>query len=159
MEVDSPIGSVLVGMDEKSGGMAEARRVFDGIIDKDIFKCHDHHAIGALELGAELDRYASIRGLYNNVYMGTALVDINEASWNTLICGLAFSGRGHDAIQQFELMRNEIGIQPNDITFIGVLSACVHVGLLDYGPCLFNSLTPMFKIIFKIKHYSCTVDL
>ncbi|RLM58580.1 hypothetical protein C2845_PM18G12480 [Panicum miliaceum] len=56
-------------------------------------------------------------------------------------------------------MRNEIGIQPDDITFIGVLSACVHAGLLDYGPCLFNSLTPVFKIIPQIEHYSCMVDL
>lgn len=136
-------------------------------------------AVGALELGSELDRYASSRGLYSNVYVGTALVDMyakcgdldkarqvfesmpckNEASWNALICGLAFNGRGHDAIQQFELMRHEIGIQPDDITFIGVLSACVHAGLLEYGRQLFNSLTPVFKIIPKIEHYSCMVDL
>ena len=136
-------------------------------------------AVGALELGAELDGYASTRGLYSNVYVGTALVDMyakcgdldraiqvfgsmpckNEASWNALICGLAFNGRGHDAIQQFELMINEIGLQPDDITFIGVLSACVHAGLLEYGRRLFNSLTPVFKIIPKIEHYSCMVDL
>lgn len=136
-------------------------------------------AVGALELGSELDRYASSRGLYSNVYVGTALVDMyakcgdldkarqvfesmpckNEASWNALICGLAFNGRGYDAIQQFEMMRHEIGIQPDDITFIGVLSACVHAGLLEYGRQLFNSLTPVFKIIPKIEHYSCMVDL
>lgn len=136
-------------------------------------------AVGALELGAELDRYALHRGLYSNVYVGTALVDMyakcgdlekaaqvfgkmpckNEASWNTLICGLAFNGRGHDAIEQFELMRNEKGLQPDDITFIGVLCACVHAGLLEYGRQLFNSLTPEFKIIPKIEHYSCMVDL
>lgn len=136
-------------------------------------------AVGALELGTELDRYASHRGLYSNVYVGTALVDLyakcgdldkaievfnkmpykNEASWNALICGLAFNGRGHDAIQQFELMRQEEGLQPDDITFIGVLSACVHAGLLEYGRRLFNSLTPVFKIIPKIEHYSCMVDL
>lgn len=136
-------------------------------------------AVGALELGAELDRYASNSGLYSNVFVGTALVDMyakcgdldkamqvfgnmpckNEASWNALICGLAFNGRGHDAIQQFELMRNEIGVKPDDITFIGVLSACVHAGLLKYGRSLFNSLTPVFKIIPKIEHYSCMVDL
>ncbi|CAN6337684.1 unnamed protein product [Urochloa humidicola] len=218
MEVDSLIGSALVGMYEKCGEMAEARRVFDGISNKDVVAWNamitgyaqngmsneaialfhsmkevgvrpdkitlvgvlsSCAAVGALELGAELDRYASIRGLYSNVYVGTALVDMyakcgdldraiqvfgtmpckNEASWNALICGLAFNGRGHDAIQQFELMRNEIGLQPDDITFIGVLSACVHAGLLDYGRRLFNSLTSVFKIIPKIEHYSCMVDL
>ena len=65
-------------------------------------------AVGALELGTELDSYASQRGFYSNVYVGTALVDMyskggdltrafgklpckNEASWNALICGLAFN--------------------------------------------------------------------
>lgn len=136
-------------------------------------------AVGALELGAELDGYASHRGLYSNVYVGTALVDMyakcgdldraievfgkipckNEASWNALICGLAFNGRGHEAIRQFELMRDEEGLQPDDITFIGVLSACVHAGLLKDGRCWFNSLTSEFQIIPKIEHYSCMVDL
>uniref|UniRef100_K3Y637 Pentatricopeptide repeat-containing protein n=1 Tax=Setaria italica TaxID=4555 RepID=K3Y637_SETIT len=211
MEVDSLIGSALVGMYEKCGELVEARRVFDGISDKDIVAWNamitgqpaialfhsmrevgvhpdkitlvgvlsSCAAVGALELGAELDRYASNSGLYSNVFVGTALVDMyakcgdldkamqvfgnmpckNEASWNALICGLAFNGRGHDAIQQFELMRNEIGVKPDDITFIGVLSACVHAGLLKYGRSLFNSLTPVFKIIPKIEHYSCMVDL
>ncbi|OEL19667.1 Pentatricopeptide repeat-containing protein [Dichanthelium oligosanthes] len=226
MEVDSLTGSALVGMYEKCGEMAEARRVFDDINDKDVVAWNamitgqvyesvlvyaqngmsneaialfhsmrevgvrpdkitlvgvlsSCAAVGALELGAELDRYASKRGLYNNVYVGTALVDMyakcgdldkaiqvfgnmpckNEASWNALICGFAFNGRGHDAIQQFELMRNVIELKPDDITFIGVLSACVHTGLLEYGRRLFNSLTPVFRIIPKIEHYSCMVDL
>ncbi|KAJ1264649.1 hypothetical protein BS78_08G016200 [Paspalum vaginatum] len=218
MEVDSLVGSALVGMYEKCGEVAEARRVFDGIRDKDVVAWNaiitgyaqngmsneaialfhsmreagmrpdkitlvgvlsSCAAVGALELGAELDRYALHRGLYSNVYVGTALVDMyakcgdleraihvfekmpckNEASWNALICGLAFNGRGHDAIRQFELMRNEKGLQPDDITFIGVLCACVHAGLLEYGRRLFNALTPEFRIIPKIEHYSCMVDL
>uniref|UniRef100_A0A0D9WF21 Pentatricopeptide repeat-containing protein n=1 Tax=Leersia perrieri TaxID=77586 RepID=A0A0D9WF21_9ORYZ len=136
-------------------------------------------AVGALELGSELDRYASHRGLYNNVYVGTALVDMyakcgdldkaievfgkmscrNVASWNALICGLAFNGRGHEAIQHFELMRNEEELKPDDITFIGVLSACVHAGLLKDGKRWFNSLTSEFQITPKVEHYSCMVDL
>lgn len=218
IEVGSLVGSALVGMYEKCGEMGEARRVFDGIADKDnvawnamitgyaqngmsneaislfysmrqagarpdkitlvgvLSACA---AVGALELGTELDSYASHRGLYSNVYVGTALVDMyskcgnlnravevfgklpckNEASWNALICGLAFNGRGQEAIQQFELMRNEEGLRPDDITFIGVLSACVHAGLLEDGRRWFNSLTPEFQIIPKVEHYSCMVDL
>ncbi|KAL5229782.1 hypothetical protein ABZP36_028558 [Zizania latifolia] len=218
MEMGSLVGSALVGMYEKCGEIAEARRVFDSIADKDAVAwnamitgyaqnglsneamalfhsmrkacvCPDKitlvgvlsacSAVGALELGSELDSYASRRGLYSNVYVGTALVDMyakcgdldkaievfgkmpskNEASWNALICGLAFNGRGHEAIQQFELMRNEEGLQPDDITFIGVLSACVHAGLLKDGQRWFNSLTSKFQIIPKIEHYSCMVDL
>ncbi|XP_037454597.1 pentatricopeptide repeat-containing protein At2g34400-like [Triticum dicoccoides] len=218
MEVGSLVGSALVGMYEKCGEMAEARRVFDAIADKDnvawnalitgyaqngmskeaisLFHsmrqagaCPDKitlvgvlsacAAVGALELGTELDRYASQRGFYNNVYVGTALVDMyskcgdltraiqvfeklpckNEASWNALICGLAFNGRGHEAIRQFELMRKQEGLRTDDITFIGVLSACVHAGLLKDGRRWFDSLTSEFQIIPKIEHYSCMVDL
>ncbi|EAY97495.1 hypothetical protein OsI_19422 [Oryza sativa Indica Group] len=218
METDSLVGSALVGMYEKCGEIAEARRVFDSIIDKDVVAwnamitgyaqngmsneaislfhnmkkagvCPDKitlagvlsacSAVGALELGSELDGYASCRGLYNNVYVGTALVDMyakcgdldkaievfrkmrckNVASWNALICGLAFNGQGDEAIQHFELMRNEDGLKPDDITFIGVLSACVHAGLVKDGKRWFNSLTSEFQIIPKIEHYSCMVDL
>uniref|UniRef100_A0ACD5TB63 Uncharacterized protein n=1 Tax=Avena sativa TaxID=4498 RepID=A0ACD5TB63_AVESA len=218
IEVASLVGSALVGMYEKCGETGEARRVFDGIPDKDVVAWNAMitgyaqngmsreaislfysmrkagarpdkitlvgvlsacAAVGALELGTELDSYASHRGLYNNVYVGTALVDMyskcgnhnkalevfgklpckNEASWNALICGLAFNGRGHEAIRQFELMRNEEGLRPDDITFIGVLSACVHAGLLEDGRRWFNSLTAEFQIIPKIEHYSCMVDL
>uniref|UniRef100_A0A0E0HCQ4 DYW domain-containing protein n=1 Tax=Oryza nivara TaxID=4536 RepID=A0A0E0HCQ4_ORYNI len=218
MEMDSLVGSALLGMYEKCGEIAEARRVFDTIIDKDIVAWNAMitgyaqngmsneaislfhsmriagmrpdkitlagvlsacSAVGALELGSELDGYASRRGLYSNVYVGTALVDMyakcgdldkaievfrkmpckNVASWNALICGLAFNGRGDEAIQHFQLMRNEEGLKPDDITFIGVLSACVHAGLVKDGKRWFNSLTPEFQIIPKIEHYSCMVDL
>lgn len=218
MEVGSLVGSALVGMYEKCGEMAEARRVFDAIAHKDnvawnalitgyaqngmskeaISLFHSMRqagarpdkitlvgvlsacaAVGALELGTELDRYALQRGFYSNVYVGTALVDMyskcgdltraiqvfeklpckNEASWNALICGLAFNGRGQEAIRQFELMRKQEGLRPDDITFIGVLSACVHAGLLKDGRRWFDSLTSEFQIIPKIEHYSCMVDL
>ncbi|KAG8085116.1 hypothetical protein GUJ93_ZPchr0010g11221 [Zizania palustris] len=187
MEMNSLVGSALVGMYAQNGLSNEAMALFHSM--RKACVCPDKitlvgvlsacSAVGALELGSELDSYASRRGLYSNVYVGTALVDMyakcgdldkaievfgkmpskNEASWNALICGLAFNGRGHEAIQQFELMRNEEGLQPDDITFIGVLSACVHAGLLKEGQRWFNSLTSKFQIIPKIEHYSCMVDL
>ncbi|TVU18692.1 hypothetical protein EJB05_34803, partial [Eragrostis curvula] len=107
-------------------------------------------AVGALELGAELD---------SRTHVSKDMPSKNEASWNALICGVAFNGRGHDAIQQFELMRNEEGLRPDEITFIGALSACVHTGLLECGHRLFNSLTLVFKITPRIEHYSCMIDL
>ncbi|TVU18679.1 hypothetical protein EJB05_34789, partial [Eragrostis curvula] len=100
-------------------------------------------AVGALELGAELDSY---------VYVGTALGDM-YAKCGDLDKAIHIRGH-HDAIQQqFELMRNEEGLRPDEITFIGVLSACMHTGLLEYGHRLFNSLIPVFKITPKIEHY------
>jgi pentatricopeptide repeat protein len=50
-------------------------------------------------------------------------------------------------------------VHPNDITFIGVLSACVHAGLVDEGRQLFESMKLSFELVPKVKHYSCMVDL
>ena len=56
-------------------------------------------------------------------------------------------------------MRNEEGLRPDDITFIGVLSACVHAGLLKDGQRWFSYLISEFQVVPKVEHYSCMVDL
>ncbi|URE02038.1 Pentatricopeptide repeat-containing protein [Musa troglodytarum] len=137
-------------------------------------------AVGALELGRSLDAYASGNGLYHNVFVGTALVDMyakcgnlgramevfdimphkNIVSWNAMISALAFNGQGEEAISLFTRMINvNQGFQPNDITFIGVLSACVHSGLVDEGRRWFDVMQSAYGIIPKIEHFSCMVDL
>ncbi|THU66310.1 hypothetical protein C4D60_Mb05t12810 [Musa balbisiana] len=137
-------------------------------------------AVGALELGRSLDAYASGNGLYRNVFVGTALVDMyakcgnlgramevfdimphkNIVSWNAMISALAFNGQGEEAISLFTRMINvNQGFQPNDITFIGVLSACVHSGLVNEGRRWFDVMQSAYGIIPKIEHYSCMVDL
>ncbi|KAK4417899.1 Pentatricopeptide repeat-containing protein, chloroplastic [Sesamum alatum] len=50
-------------------------------------------------------------------------------------------------------------VMPNDITLLGVLSACCHAGLLDYGRNIFYSMKRVYGIEPKIKHYTCMVDL
>ncbi|KAJ0965574.1 hypothetical protein J5N97_026712 [Dioscorea zingiberensis] len=137
-------------------------------------------AVGALDLGVWVDKYASQKGLLKNVFVGTALIDMyakcgnldravqifdimpwkNIVCWNAMISALAFHGRGQEAILLFQRMRNEEKeAHPNDITFIGVLSACVHAGLVDEGRKWFNSMQDDFGIVPKIEHYSCMVDL
>ncbi|KAK4854954.1 hypothetical protein QYF36_002726 [Acer negundo] len=51
-------------------------------------------------------------------------------SWNSIICGFAHHGEGKKALEMFERMRLT-DVKPNDITFVGVLSACSHAGLVD----------------------------
>ncbi|RWW84563.1 hypothetical protein BHE74_00006827 [Ensete ventricosum] len=137
-------------------------------------------AVGALELGRSLDAYASGNGLYHNVFVGTALVDMyakcgnlgramevfdimphkNIVSWNAMISALAFNGQGEEAISLFTRMINvNQGFRPNDITFIGVLAACVHSGLVDEGRRWFDVMQSAYGVIPKIEHYSCMVDL
>ncbi|XP_031270915.1 pentatricopeptide repeat-containing protein At2g34400-like [Pistacia vera] len=137
-------------------------------------------SIGALQLGKCVDTYASERGLQHNIFVATALIDMyakcgsienslrvfegmplkNEVSWNAMVSALAFNGRALEALSLFDCMlKDGRDVRPNDITFVGVLSACVHAGLVDEGRRLFDLMSSSFGLIPKIEHYSCMVDL
>ncbi|RWR91933.1 pentatricopeptide repeat-containing protein, chloroplastic-like protein [Cinnamomum micranthum f. kanehirae] len=92
-----------------------------------------------------------------------ALAVLNEMSvtdimvWNSIICGLGINGRGKDALRYFEEML-ESGIRPDGVTFVGILNACSHVGLLVEGQRCFHLMTS-YAIEPDIKHYGCMIDL
>ncbi|GJW95419.1 pentatricopeptide repeat-containing protein [Tanacetum coccineum] len=82
----------------------------------------------------------------------------NLASWNAMISGLAMHRRADEAIGLFKNMVNE-GLTPDDITFVGVLSACSHGGLVNLGKKYFNLMIQEYKISPKLQHYGCVIDL
>ncbi|KAE9584188.1 putative tetratricopeptide-like helical domain-containing protein [Lupinus albus] len=51
------------------------------------------------------------------------------------------------------------GIRPDDITFLGLLSACNHGGLMEEGQFHFETMQLKYKIVPKIQHYGCIIDL
>lgn len=85
----------------------------------------------------------------------------NTVSWSSIITGFAKQGRGEKAIRVFQLMlcsgQNEV--RPDEITFIGVLTACSHAGLISDGLRLFESMHETFGVSPQIEHYGCMVDL
>lgn len=82
----------------------------------------------------------------------------NSVSWNTMIAGYGMHGCGSDAVLAFSQMLEE-GFMPTDITFISVLSACSHSGLIEDGLRLYHSMIQDFHITPKLVHYACVVDL
>ncbi|XP_062224016.1 pentatricopeptide repeat-containing protein At4g21065-like [Phragmites australis] len=82
--------------------------------------------------------------------------DLN--SWTAMIAGLASHGHGKEAVALFFSMREE-GVLPDSTTFIVVLSACSHAGLVDEGINIFNSMETEYNVSPDIKHYGCMVDL
>eukprot|EP01018_Ginkgo_biloba_P026883 Gb_14445 [translate_table: standard] len=82
----------------------------------------------------------------------------NIVSWNAIIAGCAQHGNGKEALQLFEQMQ-QAGMRPDHITFVGVLSACSHVGFLEKGCKYFNSMCNEHAITPGVEHYSCIVDL
>ena len=75
-----------------------------------------------------------------------------------MICGFAQNGRGLEAIDLFGKMLKE-GVQPDSISFLGVIFACSHAGLVDQGRDYFISMVQEYEINPGIEHYNCIVDL
>ncbi|KAA8535065.1 hypothetical protein F0562_030068 [Nyssa sinensis] len=135
--------------------------------------------LGALDLGKWIHAYMD-KNLYNltNTSLWTSLIDMYAkcgnikaaaqvfdgfrpktlAYWNAMISGLAMHGHATRALELFSEMTNE-GFKPDDITFVGVLSACSHAGLVDLGRQYFSSMIHDYKVPPKLQHYGCMIDL
>ncbi|KAG9141962.1 hypothetical protein Leryth_009314 [Lithospermum erythrorhizon] len=133
---------------------------------------------GCVDLGEEIRLYMEEKGIELNVILGTALVHMyarygaiaeaktcfdgmrekNVATWNAMICGLAIHGHAKEALEFFENLKDE-QVKPNEITLVGVLSACCHAGLYDYGYKIFYSMRKIYGVEPTIEHYGCMVDL
>ncbi|OEL19529.1 putative pentatricopeptide repeat-containing protein [Dichanthelium oligosanthes] len=134
--------------------------------------------LGSLECAKWLHSYVEKIGLEGELIVRNALVDmygkcgsIESAcglfrlmrdkdlhSWTAMISGLASHGHGKEAVALFFSML-EAGVHPDSTTFIVVLSACSHAGLVDEGIHVFNSMESEYHVPPSIKHYGCMVDL
>ncbi|XP_051114707.1 pentatricopeptide repeat-containing protein At4g16835, mitochondrial [Andrographis paniculata] len=79
-------------------------------------------------------------------------------TWNAMISGYAQHGRSREALDLFDEMTGT-GTRPDWITFVGVLSACNHAGLVDLGMQYFEEMQTRFGIEVKLDHYTCLIDL
>lgn len=84
--------------------------------------------------------------------------DRDVVAWNAMINGYAMHGRSREALEAFGQLRAQ-GLWPTDITFIGVLNACSHSGLVDEGRALLAAMEEEYGIVPKVEHYGCMVDL
>ncbi|XP_047333494.1 pentatricopeptide repeat-containing protein At2g13600-like [Impatiens glandulifera] len=79
-------------------------------------------------------------------------------TWNSIIAGLGYHGFVGKSLELFEKMKR-IGLQPDSITFLGVLAACNHAGFVNEGRDYFNSMVKMTGIAPSVEHISCLIDL
>ncbi|CAN1285231.1 Pentatricopeptide repeat-containing protein At4g13650 [Linum perenne] len=82
----------------------------------------------------------------------------SDISWNAMITAYSQHGDGLEAVDHFENMK-QTGALPNHVTFVGVLTACSHVGLVNEGLCYFESMSKEYGLVPKPEHYACVVDL
>lgn len=78
--------------------------------------------------------------------------------WNSMITTNAQHGHAEEALRAFQMMR-EAEVEPNYVTFVGVLSACAHAGLVDEGLHHFNSMKSKYGIEPGTEHYASVVNL
>ncbi|TQE04533.1 hypothetical protein C1H46_009840 [Malus baccata] len=82
----------------------------------------------------------------------------DTVSWTSMIIALVQHGHGEDAIELFEKMLSH-GIKPDHITYVGVLSACIYVGLVEQGRSYYNLMRNVHKIEPTHSHYACMIAL
>ncbi|XP_042383489.1 pentatricopeptide repeat-containing protein At4g39530-like [Zingiber officinale] len=79
-------------------------------------------------------------------------------TWNTIISSYSKHGQIEAVFSLYKQMLSE-GILPNDITFLCILSACSHTGLLEEGLDIFVSMSEDYGVEPRLEHYNCMVDL
>uniref|UniRef100_A0ACD5XWR4 Uncharacterized protein n=1 Tax=Avena sativa TaxID=4498 RepID=A0ACD5XWR4_AVESA len=82
----------------------------------------------------------------------------DAVSWNGMIAAYAHRGLGAEAITLYDKMQ-ENGYKPNDVTYVGLLSACSHSGLVDEGLRIFECVAKDRSIAVQDEHYTCLIDL
>ncbi|XP_062030034.1 pentatricopeptide repeat-containing protein At4g14850-like [Rosa rugosa] len=132
----------------------------------------------ALEQGEQVHAQSIKSGFLSDIVVATALVNmynkcgsIEKASkafiemstrtlisWTSMIAGFAQHGRTQQALQLFEDMRIA-GVRPNQVTFVSVLSACSHAGMVNEALGYFESMKKDYRIKPVMDHYACLIDM
>nr|KYP75022.1 Pentatricopeptide repeat-containing protein At4g14850 family [Cajanus cajan] len=136
--------------------------------------------LGGLELGRSVHALAVKACVEENIFVGSALVDMygkcgsienaeqvfsemperNLVTWNAMIGGYAHLGDVDMALSLFEEMTlGSCGIAPSYVTLVSVLSACSRAGAVERGLQIFESMRGRYGIEPGAEHYACVVDL
>ena len=135
---------------------------------------------GMLQLGKCIHGYIYRNGLRPDSFISNALVDMygkcgslkearhvfdktskkNLTTWNSMINCFALHGQSESAINVFEeMMKHGDDVKPDGVTFVGLLNACTHGGLVEQGRYYFSLMISDYEIEPRIEHYGCLIDL
>ncbi|XP_015877319.3 pentatricopeptide repeat-containing protein At1g18485 [Ziziphus jujuba] len=134
--------------------------------------------LSALRLGKELHCFALKAYQMEDMFLACSVIDMyaksgcieqsrrvfdrltekDVASWNAAIGGYGINGRANEALELFENMQR-MGLKPDDFTFIGLLMACSHAGLVTEGLKYLTEMQILYGTEPKLEHYACVVDM
>ncbi|CAN8292610.1 unnamed protein product [Cochlearia groenlandica] len=132
----------------------------------------------SLQLGREAHAYALKCLLNDNAFVACSIIDMyakngsitqsfkvfnglkerSRASWNAMIMGYGIHGQAKEAMELFEEMQRT-GHNPDELTFLCVLTACNHSGLVHEGMRYLDQMKHSFGLNPNIKHYACVIDM
>jgi pentatricopeptide repeat protein len=178
--------NVMIGAYAEIGAAVEAYQLFLQMIQQGFIPDRITYvsilnacaSAGVLEWVKEVHSFVLKAGLESDLRVGNALVHVYAKSgsmedarglfdrmkerdvvtWNIMIAGLAQHGCGHEALEVFRKM-NAVAVKPDGYSFVAVLSACSHAGLVDEFRRLFMAMMQEHGIEPTVLHYTCMVDL
>ncbi|GJZ07796.1 putative pentatricopeptide repeat-containing protein [Tanacetum coccineum] len=107
-----------------------------------------------------IDMYAKCGSIKNARLVFDTIIQKDVVSWNAMISGYSLHGLGKEALSMFEMMcKTDSRVKPDQLTFVGVLSACSNIGLLNEGQAYFTSMVKDYSIEPCMEHYTCMVSL
>ncbi|PKA61826.1 Pentatricopeptide repeat-containing protein [Apostasia shenzhenica] len=109
-------------------------------------------------MNALIDMYAKSGNIWKAFEVFESMKNRSIITWTTMISGFALHGLGDEASDLFGRMERE-KIQPNDITFVAILSACSHIGDVELGRRFFNCMKSNYHVEPQIEHYGCMIDI
>ncbi|XP_024048256.1 pentatricopeptide repeat-containing protein At2g29760, chloroplastic [Citrus clementina] len=198
-EVDVVLWTTLVSGYVKSNERDEARRLFDGMVERNLiswtlmisgksildeiphkdviswntmincfvkynrleesFELFSRMQNSNIKAVQALEPFIMVRGCSELAYdLFFEISEKNVFLWTSVIAAYAMAGHAQKAIDLF-LEMEETGTKPDQVTFIALLSACSHGGLVDEGYDFLSKKSRVYNIKPKMQHYGCMVDL
>ncbi|VFQ93508.1 unnamed protein product [Cuscuta campestris] len=134
--------------------------------------------ISAVDIGKQIHSLICKLGFHRDIYVKSSLIDMyakcgymedsemafeeqgepNEVFFNSLISGFAKGGNAVKAVKLFQEMV-KMRFLPNPVTFLSVLSACSHAGMVEESLLIFKLMNERYGLGPEKEHYGCLIDV
>lgn len=118
----------------------------------------DYNLCDTFVLNIMIDMYAKCGSIESSVKIFDEMTEKNIFSWTALVSALGLHGYANEAVERFREMER-VGIKPDKVAFLAVLSACRHIGLVKEGMDLFEQMKVKYGVEPDVDIYLVVVDL
>ncbi|KAK6252835.1 hypothetical protein QUC31_014555 [Theobroma cacao] len=173
-------GYCQVGKFEKSLKIFKSLRIKDVSLNSFVYTSifQACSVLADFNVGAQVHADSIKRGLISYLYGESAMITMyskcgrldyanrafesidepDTVAWTANICGHAYHGNASEALRLFRRMQDS-GVRPNEVTFVAVLTACSHSGLVTEAKLYLESMSREYGVRPTIDHYACMIDI